>query len=136
MNFITWKDHYSVGIDKIDDQHKKLVKILDELYDSFVNKTSDQKIIKVLDNLKEYTQYHFLTEEQLFEDSGYSESVKHKILHDKFRKEVNSFIDEVKEGKNMVTYKLLTFLNNWLITHIQKEDQRYAAHLQKHLKIN
>lgn len=135
MDFITWKEQYSVGIDKIDDQHKKLIKILNELYELFMNKAAEQNIIKILDQLKDYTHYHFLTEEQLFIESNYIDTTKHKTLHDKFKTEVISFIDEVKEGKITVTYKVMTFLNNWLLTHIQKEDQRYTEHLQKYLKL-
>jgi hemerythrin-like metal-binding protein len=134
MDFIIWKDQYSVGIDKIDDQHKKLIKILNELYELFMEKTAEQNLIKILDQLMDYTHYHFLNEEQLFVESGYYDSAQHKKIHDKFKKEVVSLIDEVKEGKTRVTYKLMTFLNNWLLKHIQEEDQRYAEHVQKYLK--
>ena len=59
MDFVVWNEKYSVKISTIDEQHKKLVAIINELYNSMKNGKSKEQLGKTLTDLVEYTKYHF-----------------------------------------------------------------------------
>ena len=132
--FFKWKEEYSVGIQKIDEQHKKLVDIINEFYTAFTENTTKDKMGDILNLLIDYTQYHFSTEEQLFLESGYQESNEHISEHKKFIETIEGFIKEYRAGSGAVTYKLMSFLRNWLQNHIIREDKKYSDHLVKFLE--
>ena len=132
--FFKWKDEYSVGIQKIDDQHKKLVEIINDFYTAFTENKTKEKMGDILNLLTDYTQYHFTTEEQYFIDSGYQETKEHVEEHEKFTKTVVGFVKDYQAGSSAVTYKLMSFLRNWLQNHILKEDKKYSEHLVKYLE--
>ena len=134
MEFFRWKSDYSVRIDIIDEQHKKLLALINELYTAFTNKTDTVVMQKILDSLIDYTNYHFGTEEKLFKESGYLLENEHIQLHKKFVEQLTGFLEEFKSGKLFVTSRLMNFLRNWLINHIQKEDQKYSIHISEYLK--
>ena len=123
---IIWDDYYSVGYDLIDEQHKKLVEMINELYSAFISGTAQKKAADIVNEMIKYTDYHFKTEEKFFEEFNYPEIDEHKIIH-------KSFVDkviEVKEGldskKVTVSYDIMNFLRKWLLEHILQEDKKFA----------
>lgn len=128
--FVLWNNSYSVGIERIDTQHKKLIDILNKLYESFIDQTIGQKLEEIVKELIDYTDYHFKTEEELFEKSDYQEKEKHIEEHQKFIQKVNGFKKELEEKKSSLTFQLMNFLRNWLINHIAISDQAYASHFR------
>jgi hemerythrin-like metal-binding protein len=128
--FILWNESYNIGIQIIDVQHKKLVDILNELYESFVDQTTGQKLNKILTELKDYTIYHFGVEEELFNKFGYPHTESHIEEHHGFVKRIEEFNTELQEGKTKLTFQLMNFLKNWLLTHICGSDQSYVSFLK------
>ncbi len=129
-NYVRWKDDYSVGITEIDNQHKILIQILNELYTAFTQNTTKTQLKDILVQLVDYAQYHFTAEETLFVGSGYTNADKHVAKHNDFKKTVSDFMDDFEKSNARITYKLMTFLNNWLISHIMEEDQEYAPYIK------
>ncbi|MGE0080876.1 MAG: bacteriohemerythrin [Thiohalomonadaceae bacterium] len=126
---ITWSDEFSVDIQEIDEQHKKLVGLINALYVALASKDQVTKVETVLDELVDYTRTHFAVEEcllRLFEYEGYEE---HKAIHDKIVERVLRFQAQFKAGEQKVGMELLYFLKDWLMDHINKVDKRYAPHL-------
>lgn len=132
-NFIIWKQEYSLGIENIDNQHKRLIDIINELYSAFMEKSTEEKLLDVLYHLLDYTKYHFSTEEQLLVSSSYEMMKEHIAEHEEFINKVNGFIEDYNNGKKSLTYKLMGFLNSWLVNHIQDEDKKYIGHVQKYI---
>jgi len=121
------KEEYKIGIELIDDQHKKLFELADKAYmllkDEFVFDKYD-KIVRILEELKDYTIFHFKSEEEYMESIEYKRLFTQKIEHEKFIKVLEDInyrdIDE-KQDESLV--KILNFLNDWLIEHILKTDK-------------
>ncbi len=95
MGFIKWNSTYNVHIKKIDNQHKKIISILNHIYD--LQQSGNPKAIdKVLSELEKYARVHFSTEEVLFDKHEYPESIEHKKEHERFIKKIgevrNKFI--------------------------------------------
>lgn len=129
MPLINWDDSYSVHITKIDEQHKGLVKLVNELHDAMSQGAATSVLGKVLSSLVSYTIVHFNTEEELLRSYNYPDLDKHKAEHDKLTGQVKDFESKFKEGKSTITYELMDFLSDWLINHILDSDKKYSAYL-------
>lgn len=126
---INWSDEFSVDIQEIDEQHKKLVGLINALYTALASKDQASKVEAILDELVEYTRTHFAVEEcllRLFDYPGYDE---HKAIHDKIVERVVVFQSQYKAGDQTVGMELLYFLKDWLMNHIHKVDKKYSPHL-------
>lgn len=129
MALITWNDNLSVNIRGLDNQHKQLISVINELHDAMKQGQSNQIISKVLFNLSVYTKTHFKSEEELFDKYNYPQKNSHKKEHDAFVEKVEKFLSEYKNGKSNLSFEVMNFLTQWLINHIQKSDKAYSSFL-------
>ena len=127
MPFMEWDDSFSVGVKKIDDQHKRLLHITTDLYNAMAKGQSRDVMGGVLQELVSYTKEHFRTEEDLFDQTGYPESGLHKTEHSLFVDKAGGYLSDFNEGKPVVSIELLEFLRDWLIGHIKGTDMKYSA---------
>lgn len=129
MDLITWSDTLSVNIKEIDEQHKKLIAMINDLNSAMGSGKGKDIMGSLLTNLVDYTKTHFKYEEGLMEKNAYPGYLSHKPLHDALTKQVVDLMNNFKEGKAVVTVEVKTFLKDWLVTHIQNTDKKYTAHL-------
>lgn len=125
--FVLWNEKYNTGIKEIDDQHKKLVKILNDLYESFVDRTTIERLKEVVKEMTAYTEYHFGVEEKYFNEFNYTGANEHIAEHQIFVKKVKTFQKDMEQGKISVTFQLMNFLRSWLIEHINGTDRKYIS---------
>jgi len=121
-----WTSELATGVKIIDDQHRKLVDMINQLYGAMKSGQSRSVMEKILDGLAEYTVYHFGTEEKYFDQFKYSETVQHKRLHEDLKSQVVAVIGKFKSGQADVSMDLMNFLKDWLVNHIIKTDKRYV----------
>lgn len=129
MNLTSWDIRYSIGIDEVDAHHRHLIELLNSIYESFMNEAPDADLAKIFDELTDYTQYHFLAEETLMQDWHYPDYASHKILHDQFVKRLKELQVGFSRCNQRVSFELLTFLNSWLLSHIQETDVSFGKFL-------
>lgn len=122
---------YILGIDIVDEQHSHLIEIgnkllsLLELGDSIDHY---DEIMTILNELRDYTQYHFTSEEEIFKDLDYPEKDVHIMEHQFFMKKVDKFFDEDIDNQQIDNLKKLTdFVLGWILHHILNTDNEYAA---------
>lgn len=125
MKIIAWKETFSVGIKEIDDQHRVLVDILDELYYAMLKAKGIELVESTLEKVIQYTKTHFATEELLFKKYSYPEEKGHKAEHDAMLKKVMAFQRDFKNGQ-LIGVDLMHFLNKWFVEHLQTTDYRYV----------
>jgi len=123
--FFPWSDKMSVKSEEIDQQHKKLVTILNELYQAFMNKEHKEKIGSIIEQLSDYTKYHFITEEKYFALFDFYDKESHIQEHYDFKKKIDEFNIKYQEQRGTLTYDVMNFLRNWLNKHIMETDQKY-----------
>ncbi len=126
MALVTWSDKYSMQIKEIDDQHKVLVGMINELHDAMKQAKSKEKSLEIINKMAEYTQFHFSTEEKYMQRFDYPDFKKHKHEHEKFVEKVVNFKKDYENGKAGISYDILNFLKEWLVKHIQQTDKKYA----------
>ncbi len=126
MAFINWDDSLSVKINSIDDQHKKLVDMINEFYDSIINRTNNEGILNLIAAMKNYTVVHFAHEEKLMKQLSYPGFPDHKKEHDLFVAKVLEVEERTKSGKLVISLEITTFLKDWLKNHINVTDKKYT----------
>jgi len=126
---MTWTDDLSVGVRLIDEQHKVLLGLINELHAGMRARKSDAVLVGVVERLKEYTVKHFGQEEEYFDRYGYSETKAHKEIHAKLVRQVLDFEAALKSGKAKVTMEIMRFLKDWLVQHIMGTDKKYSTFL-------
>ncbi|MTI46361.1 bacteriohemerythrin [Sporosalibacterium faouarense] len=132
---IRWKESYSCNIEAIDNQHKKLFEIGDELYTIV---TLDDgldhydEINSILQKLKDYAIHHFNYEEELMGKYNYSELDEHRKQHDRF---VNKVIElehkDFDEDQKAISLKMVMFIADWIEKHILGTDFKYKEFFDK-----
>jgi hemerythrin len=125
MALITWSRNFSVGVDKIDKEHRGLIDLINLLHTEMLAGKSKDVLGPVLDKLIVYTKTHFSTEESLFRTHGYPLAAAHKKEHETLTQKVLELQTELKSGKNVISITVLNFLRDWLTNHILKQDLAY-----------
>ena len=125
---LQWKEEYEVGVVEIDEQHQKLIDIANRVYELMRNELALDKydqIVEILQELKEYTVYHFHFEEGLMQKAKYKKRFSHKILHQNFLAQVEAVdLSAVDENQEAYLIQIMDFIANWLIEHIVGEDKK------------
>jgi len=129
MALLTWQDKYSVGIREIDDQHKQLINMINELNDAMLAGKGKDALLPVLNKLASYCVSHFAVEEKMFASHAYPESADHIMKHEKMTAKVKDLIAQVQSGKTTISIDVMNFLKNWLDKHIMETDKKYGPYL-------
>ena len=124
-----WKPEYSVGIREIDQQHKKLVSLLNDLHAAMKAGQAADALDKILQDLITYTRIHFQAEERLMEAHSFPGAGQHKQEHARLTQQVVDFYNRSRGGNLSVTVQLLSFLKEWLVNHILHTDKNYGPFL-------
>jgi len=132
MTNIQWNDTYSVGFKLIDDQHKILISLINDLYVAQHFGTLQTAIIGVLEKLAAYTVYHFNSEKELFAQYKYPKTSEHLAEHDYFVDKVKGFQQELNRGGILLSLKTMDFLKDWTITHILGSDKEFGEFVKQH----
>lgn len=126
LPLIEWNDSLSVGIPSIDAQHQRLVAILNTLKASEVSGANTERLEQLLNELAEYTVYHFDTEERLMAAHGYPDLIEHRASHQTLLAQVGQFRADFAAGNSKLTARLFLFLRTWLNGHIRGTDRAYG----------
>lgn len=130
MPLMTWSDKMSVGVEVLDNDHKKLVDMVNRLFDGIQAGQGKEAVGQILDGLIAYTVEHFKREEDFFAQTGYPGSAEHKAIHADLCKQVVDIQQKYKSGATAaLSLEVMNFLKNWLVNHIQGADRKYGPYL-------
>lgn len=122
-----FKEEYKTGIDFIDVQHKVIFEIADKTYNLLKNDlTIDKydKIVALIEELQNYTAFHFSAEEEYMEKINYKRRFTQKVEHDAFIKRLNDVdFSKIDENQDEYIISVLQLLNDWLSGHIFENDK-------------
>lgn len=127
---INWSRSYSVGVKQMDDEHKRLIDIINNLYAAMRGGRSRDAIGTILDELIDYTKTHFGREEKIMQEIGYSGFDEQKREHIALIKQVEEIQSKYRAG-NALGQEVMAFLKSWLINHIQGLDKKYGPTMNK-----
>ena len=130
MEFMTWTSDLSVGVAALDEDHKKLIGIINQLHFG-ITAGHDRKILEVvLGELVDYIKFHFAREEAMLIKAGYVATASHMADHEKFIGEILSVQERIKTSPIvLLDLELMGFLRDWLFSHIRVTDKQYGPEL-------
>ena len=123
-----WDERYVLGIHSVDQQHKQLVEIINQLHGASLRGEKRETISAILASLVHYTRVHFSDEETMLESAGYPDLDMHRSKHQGFVSHLSDMQHRFDGGQD-VAGDLLAFLRDWLAGHILGTDKRYLSHV-------
>jgi len=122
---IEWDDKYSVGISKIDAEHRQFIDIINMAIATNESSDNPGELREVLYRITKYALNHFSTEENYMIEFNYPEYQYHKEEHHDFSRKVIEYCERVNKGDSQFADIILEYLKRWLINHIQVTDRKY-----------
>lgn len=131
IEVLPWKKEYSVSVESIDNQHKMLINIINELNNAMLYEKGRDVIERILKSLVNYTKEHFAYEESLMKKNNYADFDNHKKIHIDLLNTVGSFYTNFESGKAEMSREIMDFLKDWLAGHILGTDKKYSEIMVK-----
>ena len=129
---LEWKEEYSVEVKAIDDQHKEMFRMINELV-GLINVVPDRdRIEPLLDGLIAYRQKHFATEEGYFKQFDFEGAEEHIEEHTRFNDRLEALRSGYADDPIGLAFELVDFLEDWLIDHILNTDRKYIECFRAH----
>lgn len=129
MSAIRWEETMSVGVDVIDVDHRRLVAMLDGLYEAVDADDSKEVLARTVDSLLDYTREHFRDEEEVMRRHDYPELREHMLEHQDLLRKLLTFKNKVDARELDLTLEVMDFLGGWLTNHMLGADKRLGAFL-------
>ncbi len=125
-----WKERYNLGIAEIDSQHKKLFEIGSRVYELAISNDSYDhydEVLGMLNELLEYTEYHFNYEEEIMKKYNYVEFNQQKEDHEYYVQKIKSIASkDIDADQQKAIIEIVDFLSEWISSHIIFSDRKYA----------
>ena len=128
---VEWKESYTVGVDDLDDDHKRLIELINRFQTAYTYHTGEEFEHQALNELVDYTKYHFEREEKMMEEAGYPDLAAHKEIHRTMIAKVGEFQEEYQRTGHEALEGVATFLSEWLINHINGIDKKYGPYVSR-----
>jgi hemerythrin len=126
-----WTAQQNLGIEAIDQQHRKIVDYINQLDDAHCNGDPREEIASVISQLIDYTQTHFAFEESMLEEAKYPDINAHKEVHNQFIQRVSDYQLRFNRGED-IALELSSLLVIWLFNHIKRDDANYVKSVKAH----
>jgi len=132
---LKWESAYELGVTVIDEQHRRLFEIANRAYELLRNQLRVDKyddIVAIVEELKEYTKYHFATEEGYMRETGYGRFLSHKTEHDDFISWIDGVdLDSADDRQEEFLMKTLDFIVDWISNHILNTDKKIVSRVSQ-----
>lgn len=126
MTYFKWSEDLAVGNTFIDNDHQKLIEMVNRLHALMQEGKGKEVLGKVLANLITYTTEHFRREEDLMRNIRYAGFAAHREEHEKLLKQVMELHEKFEKGTATLSVAVLHVLKDWLLNHIGKSDKELA----------
>lgn len=131
MGKIQWSDELSVGVEQIDSQHKELIRIANGLINAVTLGRERKTLDNVLKKLREYTVFHFNSEEELMEITHFPKRNEHVADHVRLKRNVKDYQRQLYKQENLTPDAVLEFMKGWLLSHLLTYDRELARFIHE-----
>jgi hemerythrin len=131
--YISWSPIFSMGVTVIDNQHKELIKLTNELYNHCIGDPESERdyFKKSIKKVVEYVKKHFASEENIMRKTAFSGYAEHKKEHDSFVLNILRMIRFYKADNKMALIDFTHFLREWVLAHIAVCDKKYFMYFKQ-----
>ncbi|MCW8859726.1 MAG: bacteriohemerythrin [Deltaproteobacteria bacterium] len=120
---LQWKEEFNTGVALMDQQHRRLVDLINQLFQCMKDGGDRMLLANVVDELVNYTVTHFRAEEDVMKKHNYPDIEAHKLVHKNFIEQVAVYAEKLKAGDRLPPAEVYKFLKDWLISHIEHQDR-------------
>ena len=133
---VSWDKKLSTGIDMLDNQHKKLVAMTNQLYRACIRggDSRDAVFKETMSQMVEYVRKHFATEQELFVRVKYPKAAEHKLEHDNLIKKILDTAKDYADDRNSAANEFVRSLKDWIVSHIGHSDRLYGIYVAEQKK--
>jgi len=125
--WVSWDDSLSVGIDVIDEHHRYLFDLTNDLIDGIANKLGAYEVSRIFKALSLYVEVHFKAEERMMERYCFERIDYQKQQHKLFNAKLKEFYQELHDNPMVAQFEVMTYLKEWLVAHIRHEDTQLQS---------
>ncbi|HEX8960033.1 MAG TPA: hemerythrin family protein [Geobacteraceae bacterium] len=130
MLIAKWSERYSVNIEEMDGQHKKLLNLMNGLDDALQGGKDGKLIAALVSDLNDCVEVHFREEEKLMEGLNYPHLGAHKSQHLHFLVQFHMMNSAYQSGHLELVQIFVQYLKNWFVFHLFSEDRTYGAFVE------
>ncbi|MCX6793099.1 MAG: bacteriohemerythrin [Candidatus Falkowbacteria bacterium] len=131
-NKLEWEEIYSVGVEELDNQHKRMFVVINELLEAINTNTPKDHLGNIIESLVKYKIFHFSTEEKYFKEFNYDGAEEHIKKHQEFNDKLTALKEKYSDYSIEFAFELVDFLEDWLINHLLVVDQKYKECFSSH----
>lgn len=127
--YIEWDEKFITGVEMVDNQHRGLIQILNELYKAIGEGRGEAALQGIFGELKRYADHHFDTEERLLKKHGVAphHKAEHVIRHEAYRQRVEDFRTRHEGGERLIPIQVLAYVCDWWLEHILTCDRVFVS---------
>lgn len=126
--YIHWEKELELGNDLIDTQHRILILLCRKLDIAIKTHETEKTVLSVMLELKKFTEFHFVSEENLMHEIGYPHVDEHALIHSDLLRQLDMALSKIGHHQEFPE-DLLFFLNKWLANHVIHEDMKIAEYV-------
>ena len=127
MTLIEWKEQYNLGVPAIDNEHRELIDLINELYRSVAGSGTDITVMDFLGELYTKVSAHFALEEKIMRDNHYDEYRDHKTDHERLLDDIRDLMDDYEDGVYVDVEGFGARLDEWFSEHFRTRDARLRS---------
>lgn len=127
-----WKSRYSVGVRELDEQHRAIMRGLNQLHEEVMSGKVNEAVAPLINSLVSLAGEHFAREESLMASTQFPGLADHRAKHQALSKKVGEFIARQELGDPAAYSQFMYFLREWITRHMEKEDKEYVPWLAEH----
>lgn len=126
MSLFIWKPEYTVHETLLDSHHKQLFTVLNSVYADVMNNPELDSVLPKIDELAEYSKYHFTAEEQYMKEKMFPRIDAHIAQHREFTQTIEALRSSYHNNDLEVAKNIIVLLGEWLLQHVLREDLKYS----------
>ncbi|MDD2686513.1 MAG: bacteriohemerythrin [Gallionella sp.] len=129
--YIHWDDKLRIGNDLIDDEHRLMVMLCKKLDCAIRENVPKNQLVRTVLEMKKFTEFHFVSEENLMLEIGYPGYAMHEQIHSQLLQQLDAVAGRINHGI-ADPQETLEFIWQWLGNHIEHEDMKIGVYLDEH----
>lgn len=131
MSMIKWNVAFLLGVEELDQHHKRLVDLLNLTYEEYKEGAQADTLRHTVEELVDYSNYHFSCEERLMADTSYPDLSSHQKEHEVFASRVRELRESFHLNSN-ISIEVISFLSNWFTYHVLVSDIKFGHFVEEY----